>query len=235
MAAAALLAAALVAATLPGPASAYEITSCFYPNKECEGEEGEFGVKCTHTEANSCPDEESERALHIGECKSMSTGGSRMVSCPGPVWCAAPRALSSVACHAMVLMIIPLRHRPKLLIVLLFLIAIIIGWVYWKKQQAGARLEAYMDSLPWYAAAKPAITKAEIVVGHAVSFQSTARDASLEPFAASSVFFGSFSGRVRVAGGRGGPRGGEGGALCKYRHNPPVAQVVCRAFLTDCL
>ena len=73
-------------AELGAEAEAREILSCYYPNSNCEGEEDEYGVSCTHTEANECPDPESSRALELDECVAVTGGGSRKVSCPGPVW-----------------------------------------------------------------------------------------------------------------------------------------------------
>lgn len=119
-------------------AEAREIVSCYYPNSDCEGEEDEYGVSCTHTEANQCPTP-GTGAMELGECTPVTGGGSRKITCPGPVW-------------------------PWLAAVLFLMLVIGAIVHYWKRVEAGARLEAYMDGLPWYHNAKPHIHSAEIKV-----------------------------------------------------------------------
>jgi hypothetical protein len=124
---------------VPGRVEAREIVSCFYPNGKCEGEDGDYGVSCTYTEANECPTSESDGAMHLDECVQMTRGGSRMVTCPGPWW-------PWIAYFLCLGLIITAIVR------------------YWRHVQAGARMEEYLDSLPWYDSAKPAIHSAEVKI-----------------------------------------------------------------------
>lgn len=133
---------ASLAALLPCGVEAREVVSCFYPNNKCEGEDGDFGVSCTRTEANECPNSESAGAMHLDECVPLTRGGSRMTTCPGPWW-----------------------PWVAYFIVLGLVIAAIVR--YWKSVQAGARMEEYLDSLPWYDSAKPAIHSFEVKVAGA--------------------------------------------------------------------
>ena len=126
-------------ALAPCGIEARDIVSCFYPNTKCEGDDGDFGVSCTYTEANECPNAESDRALHLDECVEMTRGGSRMVTCAGPWW-------------------------PWLAYVMVLGLIITAIVRYWRHVQASERMEEYLDSLPWYHNAKPAIHSAEIKV-----------------------------------------------------------------------